>query len=286
MKVRFGVIGSSCRIWTNHATRNWLSDPKVLGSWDPAVGAIYTAYNKSRSEINFLFLLLLSSRSVKHFEPPFSCPELLNAKELNRHVLQARCIHGPEQYLAICSRVQKIDLRQQSCTQHEHAAARPYACKHCEIGFLLTTPERKGIYSNPFTGILSSCVRTIFATFLPNSQTSNSATCFLQARATIRLQTLRDWFFYSPLLNATEFIQTLLRASFTHVPEHYSIKNFVVRPAARSETTPESVHSNASNAAMQFFVTAVSSIHTGERPYACKQRGNAFFYRHTFKQAQ
>ena len=28
--------------------------------------------------------------------------------------------------------------------------------------FLLTTPEREGIYSNPFTCILSSCPRTLF----------------------------------------------------------------------------------------------------------------------------
>ena len=122
-------------------------------------------------------------------------PELLNAKELNRHVLQARCRHGPEQYLAICSRVQKIDLRQQFCTteadmrRHDHTRA--------------------------------STAKLVF---------------------------------YSPLLNAKEFIQTLLRASYTHVPEHYSIKiNFVVRPAARGKITLESDHSNASNAAMRFF---------------------------------
>ena len=65
--------------------------------------------------------MLLSLRSNRHFEPPFSGPELLNAKELNRHVLQARCRHGPEQYSAICSRVQKIDLRQQFCTAEAHS---------------------------------------------------------------------------------------------------------------------------------------------------------------------
>ena len=149
------------------------------------------------------------------------------------------------------------------------------ATRNC---FLLPTPKHDWIYSNPFTGILSSCVRTIFATFLPNSQTSISATCFLQARATMRLQTLRDWFFYLLLLNAKEFIQILLRASYTHAAEQYATKNnFVVRPAARGKVIRESDHSNASNAAMHFFVTSVSSIHTGERPYACKQRGNAFF---------
>ena len=138
--------------------------------------------------------MLLSLRSNRHFELPFSSPELLNAKELNRHVLQARCRHGPEQYSAICSRIQKIDLGQQFCTAE--------------------ADMRRHDYTRASTAKLV---------------------------------------FYSPLLNAKEFIQTLLRASYLHAAEHYSTKNFVVRPAARSKITLESDHSNASNAAMRFF---------------------------------
>ena len=59
--------------------------------------------------------------------------------------------------------------------------------------------------------------------------------------------------FYSPPLNAKEFIQILLRASYSHVPEHYSTTNFAVRPAARNKTTLESGRTLASNAAMRFF---------------------------------
>ena len=184
-------------------------------------------YNKSKSEINFLFFLLLSLRSNKHFEPAFSSPELLNAQELQRHVLQARYRHGSEQYLAICSRVQKIDLRQQFCTagayMQRHCA---YACKQCANAL-----------------------------------------------------------FYSPPLNAKEFIQILLRASYPHAPEHYSTKNFVVRPAARSKITPESDRTNASNAATRFFQRHIFKRAHWRAPVRMQVLRQWFFQRHIFKRA-
>ena len=44
--------------------------------------------------------------------------------------------------------------------------------------FLLTTPEREGIYSNPFTGILFSCPRTLF------NKKFRGATCCTQQNHT------------------------------------------------------------------------------------------------------
>ena len=79
--------------------------------------------------------------------------------------------------------------------------------------------------------------------FRKSTCASNSARPKLTAALRIRLQAMRQrTFFYSPPLNAKEFIQILLRASYSHAPEHYSTKYFVVRPAARSKITLESDH--------------------------------------------
>ena len=79
--------------------------------------------------------------------------------------------------------------------------------------FLLTTPEREGIYSNPFTGILSSCPRTLF-----NKKFRGATCCTQQIHTGERPYTCRQ-------------------------------------------------------RAMNFSSDILLSRHIGERPYTCKQRG-------------
>ena len=105
---------------------------------------------------------------------------------------------------------------------------------------------------------MQTCAQSIFSHLLPSSE-NRLAPAILHGRClhvAARLYACKQCanaLFYSPPLNAKEFIQILLRASYSHVPEHYSIKNFVVRPAARSKITLGRGRTLASNAAMRFF---------------------------------
>ena len=121
---------------------------------------------------------------------------------------------------------------------------------------------------------MQTWARTIFSHLLPSSE-NRLAPAILHGRSSQRhcayaCKQCANALFYSPHLNAKEFIQILLRASYPRAPEHYSTKNFVVRPAARSKTTLGRGRTLASNAAMRFFSVTFLSGHTGERLYICK----------------
>ena len=104
---------------------------------------------------------------------------------------------------------------------------------------------------------MQTWARTIFSHLLLSSE-NRLAPAILHGRSSQRhcayaCKQCANALFYSPPLNAKEFIQTLLRASYSHTPEHYSTKNFAVRPAARNQTTLGKGRTLASNAAMRFF---------------------------------
>ena len=90
--------------------------------------------------------------------------------------------------------------------------------------------------------------------------------------------------FYSPPLNAKECIQTLLRASYPHAAEHYSTKNFVVRPAARSKITLERGRTLASNAELVFYSPLLNARELNRHIWQAGYRHGPEQYSHIFPQ--
>ena len=89
-----------------------------------------------------------SNRTLARNAEMFFYSPLLNAKELNRHIWQARCRHGPEQYSHIFPQIRRLRFRPYAtffASTSDHTLARTaarerlYICKHCGIGFSSVT---------------------------------------------------------------------------------------------------------------------------------------------------
>ena len=145
-----------------------------------------------------------------------------------------------------------------------------------KFSFLPRTPKREGIFTAYFTGLIYSRVPTLHKLCV------TIRTHELQARATVLMQATRNCFLLPTPKREGIFTAYFAGLIYSRVPTLHKLCVTIRTHELQARAT---VLMQATRKCV-FLVTSVSSIHTGEHPYACKQRGNknfsvTFLSRHT-----